>query len=221
MKDLRKLRPIPSITALLALLVAAGMAFPAGAADLELTPFVGYQFGGTFESDYDDDDDFFDDVDIEESESYGLMLDIGITRNAQIELFYSRQESAFEDSDFFGGLFDDNEIFGDVEIEYFHGGFLYQWAGGQVQPFAVATVGATRFTLPGDSDTRFSAAAGGGVKVFFNDHVGVRFDGRVYSTFIDEDDEVDCRRNRRVCYRYDDDVFLVQLDVKFGLIFAF
>ncbi len=198
MKELRKLSATTSIAALVALILVGWAATPASATDLELTPFVGYQFGGTFESDFDDDDDFFDDVDIEESESYGLMLDIGITRNAQIEIFYSRQESAFEDSDFFGGLFEDNEIFGDVEIEYFHGGFLYQWAGGQVQPFVVATAGATRFTLPGDSDTRFSAAAGGGVKVFVNDHVGFRLDGRLYSTFIDEDDEVDCRRNGRV-----------------------
>lgn len=198
--------------------LASLMAMPAAAADIELTPFVGYQFGGTFEGDYDYDDDdfdFFDDVDIDESESYGMILDIGLSKNAQIELFYSRQESSFEESGFFG------EAFGDVQIEYFHVGFLWQWGAGQVKPFVVATGGGTRFTLPGDSDTRISGAIGGGVKVFVNDHVGFRFDGRLYSTFIDEDEEISCSRRSRRCFRYDDDVSLVQLDFKVGLIFAF
>lgn len=192
-------------------------ALPAVAADLELTPFVGYQLGGTFESDddYNDDFDLFDDVDIEESESYGLILDIGVSKNAQIEVFYSRQDSAFEESGFLGATL------GDVEIEYFHVGFLWQWGAGQVKPFVVASGGGTRFTLPGDSDTRPSAAIGGGVKVFFNDHVGLRLDGRVYSTFIDEDEEISCGRRRRACYRYDDSVNLIQADVKVGLILAF
>ncbi len=201
-----------------AVCLASLLAMPAAAADLELTPFVGYQFGGTFEgdSDYDDDDfDFFDDVDIKESESYGMILDIGLSKNAQIELFYSRQESSFEESGFFG------DAIGDVEIEYFHGGFLWQWGAGQVRPFVVATGGGTRFSLPEDSDTRFSAAIGGGVKVFVNDHLGFRFDGRLYSTFIDENGEVSCGRRSRSCYRYNDDLSLVQLDIKVGLIFAF
>lgn len=214
---MRKLRTAHWASRLLPGLLVLLCAVPTSAADFELTPFVGYQFGGTFEEDFDDDDDFdfFDDVDIEESESYGLILDIGLSKNAQVEFLYSHQDSSIEESGFFG------DALGDVEIEYFHAGLLWQWGAGQVKPFVVASGGATRFSFADDSDTRFSAAIGGGVKVLVSEHVGFRFDGRLYSTFIEEDEEISCNRNGRRCYRYNDDISLVQLDVKFGVIFAF
>ncbi|MEM6796666.1 MAG: hypothetical protein AAF725_22025, partial [Acidobacteriota bacterium] len=67
-------------------LLAALAAVPASAqTSFELTPFLGYQFGGTVEEDFDDNDfDFFDDVDVEESESFGVMLGIGVGRYGQV-----------------------------------------------------------------------------------------------------------------------------------------
>ncbi|MEM6797651.1 MAG: hypothetical protein AAF725_27030, partial [Acidobacteriota bacterium] len=66
-----------------------------------------------------------------------------------------------------------------------------------------------------------SVSLGGGVKIFFTDHFGIRLDGRIYSTFVEEGDEFDCRFDGRRCFRYKDDVTFLQFDAKFGLIFAF
>ncbi len=210
-------------------LLALGLAVvPASAQTVELTPFVGYQFGGSFDQDYEDDDfDFFDDVDVEESESYGLMLNLGLTRSLQFELLYSRQETNLEEDSFLGADLDD------VEIEYFHGGVLWQWGDGQVHPYVVASAGGTRFTLADGDDTRFSVGLGGGVKVMFNNHVGLRLDGRFYSTVIDDDDgffdddddffddDVRCDRRGRNCISFSDDEYLVQFDAKVGLVLRF
>lgn len=206
------------IQGLLAGLFALLCALPAQAGDFELTPFFGYQFGGTFEEGFDSDNSvfLFDDIDVEESQTLGLIADFSLSKNAQIELLYSYQDTDLERTGFFR-----NEDLGEVEIEYFHAGFLWQWGGGQVRPFVVATAGVTRFAFDDDNDSKFSAGFGGGVKIFVSDHIGFRFDGRFSSTFIEEGEEINCSRRRNRCYRYEDDLSLIQLDAKFGIIFAF
>ena len=186
----------------------------AQAQKLEITPFVGYQFGGAFEDRFDFDNDDFDDLDLEESENFGLILDVALNQNVQLEFLYSRQETSFEPDSVFGR----NAI--DLEVDYLHVGALYQWVPGQFRPYVVASAGATRFSPEVlDRETRPSVSVGGGVKLFLGDHIGFRFEGRMYSTWIDDDDEVFC--DDRYCFTYEDNVFLFQWDVKAGLIIAF
>ncbi|MCP3956530.1 MAG: porin family protein [bacterium] len=188
----------------------------AAAQRVEITPFYGFQFAGEFEDRFDEGD--FDGVDVDEGETYGLFLnfalDPGGPEGGQIELMYNRQETELQANRLFG------PDVADLDIEYWHLGFLYQWAPGQARPYVVIGLGATRLESPGfESETRFSWSGGGGVKLMFNQNFGVRFDGRIYSTIIDEDDDVFC--DPRGCFSYDDDTFLVQLDVKGGLVLAF
>lgn len=192
------------------LLIASG----AAAQSVELTPFAGYQFGGTF-IDHFDDGFTVDDIDVEESESFGLMLDIAITENAQIELLYSLQETELETPRFFGTRTSD------LDVEYFHVGFLWQWIPNEkIRPFVVGSLGVASFDLAGVGDeTAFSQSVGGGVKVLANKHFGVRFEGRMYSTLVDEGDEVFC--NPEICFAYEEATFLLQFDFKVGLVFAF
>jgi hypothetical protein len=46
-------------------------------------------------------------------------------------------------------------------------------------------LGLTRYADDFDSEVRFTAGAGGGVKLFPTPHIGVRLDGRVFATFLD------------------------------------
>ena len=188
------------------------LAAPAAAQRVEITPFVGFQFAGEFEDRFDVDD--FNDVDVEEGESYGVLVDFGLSRSSQIELLYSRQDTELREDRLFGlSLLE-------LEIEYWHLGFLYQWGPGQVRPYLVLSLGATNLAPVGfDDTTRFSWSAGGGVKLMFSEHVGFRADGRFYSTLIDEDDDVFC--DPFGCFSYDDSTFFFQLDVKAGIVFAF
>ncbi|NJL28159.1 MAG: hypothetical protein HC897_09820 [Thermoanaerobaculia bacterium] len=50
-------------------------------------------------------------------------------------------------------------------------------------------------------------------------HVGLKVEGRLFSTLIDDGEDAFC--NRRNCYQYDDSSYLVQGEVSAGLVFAF
>jgi hypothetical protein len=188
---------------------AAGQGF-------EITPFIGYQFGGQFEDRYDEDADPID-AELDEGSSYGAILDIGVVRGFQVELLYSRQETELEPGRFFDG---EPRPRPEMTVEYYHVGGLYQWTYGNVRPYVAASLGATRFSPEAfDDEARFSVGLGGGVKLMFNEHVGLRLDSRIYSTFI-EDDEV-VYWDEYHYYVYEDEINLYQFDVKGGLVLAF
>lgn len=206
----------------LVLAVATPAAAQAGAGNsVEITPFAGYRFGGDF-STYDNYDDEFVDtgVEISDGSSFGLTVDLKMTRNLYLELLFSRQSTDLSQG---GGLFLPNDALFDLDVDYYHAGVLYQWRPGQVQPFFVATLGATRFSPSGgglSDESRFSGAIGGGVKIYLNDNVGVRLDGRVLATSIDDGRDAFCG-SRRYCYRYDNSTYLTQSELSAGVIFSF
>ena len=67
---------------------------PAAIADdrFELTPFIGYRFSNSFDN-LRDPQNQFRSVDPGDSEAYGLLFDINIGENAQIELSWSTQDT--------------------------------------------------------------------------------------------------------------------------------
>lgn len=194
----------------LATLAGASAAF-AAPNQLELTPYVAYRFGGEIE----DDDGFFRDntTDIEESEAFGVTLDIPLDGGFKLEFLVSQQQS---EAQFDEGLFEPSFDLGDIDVTYGHVGLLYEWQPGDVRPFVVGSAGATQLDpdFPGaDSETKFSIGLGGGVKIFLAEHIGLRLEGRGFWTAVDEDDD------RYYDYGDDGDV-LFQGEASVGLIFA-
>lgn len=183
----------------------------------ELGFFGGYRVGGEI---LEEDSDFFPvDVDVEDSTAFGVRFEVPVSDWMAIELLASRQQTEFvEDEGFFGG---DVSLL-DVDISYYHAGVVFQWGPGQVKPFVVAGLGVGQINpdLPGlSTEERLSGNFGGGVKVWANEHVGFRFEGRGYWTDIDDnydDDEYDWEDDE---YRYDDDLY--QFEVSAGVQFAF
>jgi len=82
------------------------------------------------------------------------------------------------------------------------------------------SIGATNINpdLQGlDSETAFSTSFGGGVKVFFGKHVGMRFEGRGYYTILDTNsNDGGCDY---YCYDYGEDMW--QSEFSAGLIMRF
>lgn len=169
----------------LALVVLAPAAASA-AGRFELTPTASYNFGGDIRG---EDTDLFDvDLQAADSEAFGITLDIPLAPWVQLELLASRQSTELE---FDEGLFGGTTGFADFDVTYFHVGGLFEWGSGQIHPFFVASLGITDLNpdVPGAaSETRFSASLGGGVKIFFSDHVGVRLEGRGFWTALDNYD---------------------------------
>lgn len=212
----------PLSLALAALSLALVISSPAAAQKLELSPFLGYRFGGDFEAR--GNAPFFftvEDFEVDETSSYGLLLDIGVTRNLQVELMLSRQETELRLET---GVFGPPDRLFDLDVDYYHAGVLYQWTPGQVRPFVVGTLGATRLAPEPAAladETHFSASLGAGVKLLFTRNLGVRFEGRLFSTVIDNsDDRIFCDRFG-FCEVIDVDEYLDQAEIRGGLVFAF
>jgi hypothetical protein len=175
--------PRPLLIRLLGALAGVAASLPAGAApfEFEITPSVGLRLFGEFE-----DPVSTDSVDIDESASFSLAFDIEYSPDEAWQLFYSRQST--EVSDVNPAL--------DLDVEYLQIGGVAEFPleGDMFIPYAVGTIGAARFSPGGnlDDETKFAFTLGGGWKYYFNDHFGLRFEGRGYVSIFDSDASVFC-----------------------------
>lgn len=205
---------------LLSALVALPAAAQNGGTRVEFTPFASFGFEGNFDDGFDYDEDF-DDLRVDDANGYGLIVGFPVNRNFTVELSYSQQDTEiYLDEDFLGLPLTLVEL----DIEYLHIGATFNFGSGHVQPFLGLSGGITRFKPDTafddyDEETRFSAALSGGLKIYFTDNFGIRLQGRVLSTLIDDDEEAFC--GRRECYYYDADTYLYQGELAAGLILAF
>jgi hypothetical protein len=148
----------------------------AGAQAFEVAPFGGYRFGG----------DLFEvytgkALDTDGAPSFGVTLDLFVDRGASVSFLYSRQQVRAEPVDSWGVRTTAVDLF----AEHWHLGGAYELPGDRVRPFLAGGVGLTRFGSAHDTEVRFSASGGGGVKVMASRNVGMRFDGRAYAVFVD------------------------------------
>lgn len=231
-----KLRPF--LLALSALAFAG--AAPAQVRDqtIEISPFAGYLFGGEFSRGTTALFDF--DVDADDAPTYGARLGFNLSSTFQLELQVSHTETAFVTrSGDDGGLFgsDGEEEFGDLDIDYALGYMTFNFGQRRVVPYITLGAGVARlkpgpivicpfvppcFEETPDSETRFTASLGGGIKTFFTPNFGLRFDGRGYATSLKNDDNddddfcgfsEDCDSNNRD--------WLTNGEVTLGLVFSF
>jgi len=154
---------------------------------VEITPFAGFRFGGMFE-----DINTGTNITLDESESYGLVLDFDIERDKQIEIYLSRQSTTLSAD----GAFTGNPLF-DLAVEYYHIGglYLFEVESERLRPFVSGTLGAARMDPQRDdlsTETFFSLAIGGGAKFFFTENLGLRFDGRGIYTALSSSSAIFC-----------------------------
>ena len=180
----------------------------------ELTPFLGYRWGGTIFADQTF--VFGQDVDVEPSASLGVNFAIPLGDSGlKIELMANRQSSQLETD---GGLFEPEDEVADIDITYLHGGLQIPFARSRnATPYVVVSAGIANLDpqLSGiDAEQRFSASAGIGVKVPMSRMLSFRFEGRGYYTALEEEDEC------TICdYFYNEDFY--QGEVNAGLVFSF
>lgn len=208
--------------AFLATLMTSALILPgiamAAEPKVQITPFVGFRLEGEF--DVGGEFDFFnpfDDLTVDESESLGVIVDFAISKSFMIELLFSQQESELQLE---GPLFGIDEPIADLDVDYYHVGFLYRWQPGQIHPFVGASIGLTRLNASGFEGgelDRPSFSLGGGATIFVTKNIGFRFEGRAFWTFIDDDVQDICNFG---C-RSEDSVFLVQPELRTGIVFAF
>ena len=189
---------------LVVLLVAA--AAPVEAQRIEITPFVGYQWGGALALMGPETTT----RKLDQGTTWGLILDVGITDLDQVEFYYSTQGT-----DLNRGV----ESAVGVTVDHFQIGAIHQYAPNRpINPYIGITLGASRFEINGDSDTRFSGAVTGGVKMVVSDHLGFRFDGRIFG-ISSGSNPITC--SEELCIGYPHTSIIWQYAVNAGVIIHF
>lgn len=153
--------------------------------DFELTPFAAYRIDGEFE-----DDETGEEFDLDDSEAFGLILNIRAKPQGQWEILYARQSTEVDTA----GTFVNSESI-DLDVHYFQLGGTYLYDGDRVIPFIALTLGVTHFDpdlADLDSENNFSASFGAGIKMELSQRVGLRLEGRVYSTFLESESRIFC-----------------------------
>ena len=179
---------------------------------VEVAPFTGHRYGGSFE-----DANTLSGFELADATSFGLLLDFDLEPDQQIEVFLSRQDTQLTTA----GTFTGNPLF-DLTIDYYHIGGLYLLpAYGLMHPFASGTVGLTRMA-PKRSDltteNRLSLSLGGGAKFFFSKNLGLRFDVRAIYTMLNADTSVFCSGGCTIRVRSNG---FVQIEAGAGLLMRF
>lgn len=176
------------------------------AQQIEITPFVGYQFGGELEEV--DNDPVTRDLD--QSPTWGLMADFSVTSLDQVEVYYSRQGTDLDRGT-------DSAV--GVTIDHFQIGAIHQYAPNRpIHPYIGISLGASKFVVAGESDTRFSGSLSAGVKMVVSDHLGFRFDGRVFGISTGSS-PITC--SDELCIGYPDTSIIWQYTINAGVMIHF
>jgi hypothetical protein len=171
----------------LATAVLFAAAVPAAAQTVEIVPFGGYRFGGSF--------DVVDGgrlAEVRESSSLGASLAVSVADDGEIEALFARQDTRLASD----ALFTSTPLF-DLVVESWQlgGNYLLRDVEDRVRPYVGAGLGITRLVPEPsdlDSETRFSASFAGGVKVQLARHFGLRFEVRGFFTVLESDSRVFC-----------------------------
>jgi hypothetical protein len=200
------------LVGLLLIAALAGFAPMARAQDaVELTPFAGYRFGGGF----------FEllsgqPVDLDGAPAVGVAFDTPFSSDLQIEGLFSHEHARLMLATHPSGP----SALRRMSVDHWMGGGLRELRDGSMRPFLTGVLGLTRYATRGDSEIRFTAGAGGGVKLLPVPRVGLRLDGRVFATFVDADARlVACSPgNCFIAFRTD---VVWQAEFTAGLVFRF
>jgi opacity protein-like surface antigen len=123
--------------------------------------------------------------------AFALTADLLADEGSQYELFYSREATDLRGN---AGVPRTN-----VTVEYLHlGGTLLLNNEPKIKPYIVGGLGIARFTpgAQGNTDTRFSASLGLGLRWPVTRHFSVRLEGRGFVTLVNPDAAVFCRSDQ-------------------------
>jgi opacity protein-like surface antigen len=161
--------------------------------EFEITPFGGSRFGGQIdESTAINPTVSYDYVGIKSSVDYGLMGDVTIFPKLQAEFSFARQPTSLNGVCLACGPTTTYITNSDLDMIQFGAQYAFRSVDSKFQPYVAGSLGFTHFTNSQflGWGGRFSWTLGGGVKYFFADHFGVRFDMRwsptLTTTGVDE-----------------------------------
>ncbi|HXV63819.1 MAG TPA: outer membrane beta-barrel protein [Vicinamibacteria bacterium] len=157
---------------------------------IEITPFYGLRANGAFRTGEETDNVI---LEVEDSGSYGIFFDYGLTEFLKIEVLWTHQRSKVlqGEAPTIGPPAENvpassagDPLF-DAGIDYIHAGVLYGGGNESFSAYAAGGAGVGLFNpdVPDASSvTKFSFSLGAGFRSKFSRRLGFRFDARVFGT---------------------------------------
>jgi hypothetical protein len=139
---------------------------------IEVTPFVGLRFGGTFE--IQPDQAAQTQATLKDASSYGVSAGVRFDDFSLVEFRWTRSVSALRFDPPFQPL---GESLGDVTLNQYHADFTREFVIPEVKglrSFLMGSVGATHIAAANDGFTRFSFGFGAGLKQFVGSRFAIR-----------------------------------------------
>lgn len=183
---------------------------------VEVTPFGAYRFGGKF--DVKQSDEFYE---LDDSTSFGVILNLPHSENTQYEVFYSQQDTK---AVFSGAAANDPAV--DLDMHVLQLGGTYQGDGETLRPYLAATIGGTYVKVRSAgsrSDTFFSGSIGAGLLFQPYSRLGLRLEARAYGTLTDSKTELFCQTgpDLSLCAVRIEGNLLSQIETFAGVVFRF
>jgi hypothetical protein len=194
----------------LALLVCQPV--PAFAQTVEVSPFVGYRFGGGFFEQITNQP-----VDLDGATAAGGVLNVAMHDGLWFEGVFTRQQARIEVP---GSALAPPSKWRVTVDHYLAGGLQEMGGTPTIRPFLTGLLGLTRYAAEGDTEVRFVVGAGGGVKLQPTRHLGARLDGRVFATFADVSGRAIICSPGICLFAFDGDV-VWQVEFSAGLVLGF
>ena len=205
--------PVPRSASWLPVVIALLTAPTAEAQRVYVSPQAGLRLGGSWE------DVLGQQYDVNEHLSLGAAIGIWTDSTGGIELSYTGQPTSVRVTD---TLYVKRDLDLSIHEFAFTGWREFGRRGATVQPVALGSAGVTWLTSDDvdESETTFMLAAGGGIRIWSRDRrVGLRFDGRVFFSFLPGSTDVRCVLPGGCLFQFDDDV-LIQTELAAGVMVA-
>lgn len=181
--------------------------------DFEITPLVGYRFGGDFNTSR---DAVHHRIELTEGTSYGLIGSWSVDRKRQGEFLISHYDTEFSESEDFSAS---NTP---LSVTYAHLGGSVPISDAFIPFFVTGGFGLAHLAPEDnelDAETRFSMNVGLASKFELTEHIGIRLDSRVYGTFFNGNSAIFCDSSN--CAVYLSGEMWFQTEVSAGITFRF
>jgi hypothetical protein len=177
----------PRVLAMLAILLVLRVPADLPAQTVEAAPIGGYRFGG----------DFFELatnrlLDLDGAPVVGGAVNIEMSDGLWFEALFTHQRAHVDIADRSGQAARVRAV-----VNHWLAGGRQDLGTGRVRPFLTGLLGLTHYGANGEDEVRFTVGAGTGIRLLLQRRIGLRLDGRVFTTFVDVDaHSVACRNGR-------------------------
>ncbi|QVK23945.1 outer membrane beta-barrel protein [Shewanella dokdonensis] len=170
------------------------------AAEVFVTPYAGYSFGGQGLAVNGVDD--YRSGKAEDSSHLGVMLGFTLSPLSDSYFLYSHQQT-----DLLQQVDGREQRFDALSVDYWHAGGTLYFSRDNLQPYVTGSFGLTRLQPEQslDASSYFSMSLGVGAQLFLTDNLALLTEVRGFATFVGNDKRFDCYQNQQCTWYYSGD----------------